>query len=320
MRDYPILTFSQTRIPALYDLSADQHDSGSFWTCAFLTTTTGRQYLSLQHILGSNSASSVCKSSILDLSSKQYWNDLTYCEPTNETTAGTVGVHLDSYGFGATSEDKISSMYAFGAGENYSYDLQFAAKSKVLLNGGNGVITFGLGFVNSTEWAIPSMRTTGTVTLNDRTEAIDPKRSFTWYDRQAGFGAPRNWTWFQLHFPGSEIKASIWAYDLVDTDTVMTNRFATVRFGEESHLILAYNLHASDESWTSPNTNITYPLRWTLEFENGDKLFIASVRPDQEMYGPRAIGDSVYAGFVTAKGRFLGQRVGYGVVEMITLM
>jgi predicted secreted hydrolase len=228
---------------------------------------------------------------------------------------------LGSYGFGATSEDKISSLYAFNSVKDYPYDLTFEAKSKVLLNGGNGVITFGQGYTNSTEWAIPALKTNGTFSVGEGKFQVDAAKSFTWYDRQAGNGAPQSWAWFQLHFPGTAIKASIWAYDLAAPAGPTENRFATIRFGEEAHLVLPYTLIASTTNvWKSDHTNVTYPLSWTLNFENGDKLEDNSVRGDQEIYGGREqIGNSVYAGFIEAKGKFLGQHAGFGVVEMIQL-
>lgn len=65
--------------------------------------------------------------------------------------------------------------------------------------------------------------------------------------------------------------------------------------------------------------NVTYSLSWTLNFENGDKLTVNSVRGDQEIYCGEQIGNTVYAGFIEAKGKFLGQHAGFGVVEMIQL-
>ncbi|KAJ4073186.1 hypothetical protein NW761_014397 [Fusarium oxysporum] len=315
-------TWENTRLAARYDLVEDQSNAGSFWYCSFLTATSGEQFLALQHVLGSAYSQSTCKSSLLDLHTLEYWNDLSYCLPDNSSspTAAPINIKYENYGIRATSDDKISSMDIFGTTEHYSYELAFTAKSKVLLNGGNGVITFGPEFGNSTEWAVPALRTTGSVTLNGTTYDIDPARSLTWYDRQAGFTAPSNWTWFQLHFLGSNIKASIWAFDLEAPASPTTNRFATVRVGEESQYVLAYDLKANwKNTWTSKKTNVTYPQSWRLEFESGDALNIQSVRRDQEIYGPNAISESVYAGFVNVKGLFLGQRVGYGLVEMITI-
>lgn len=209
-------------------------------------------------------------------------------------------------------------MYTFGSPESYSYNFSWEATSKVLLNGGGGAFTFGPGYANSTEWALPACKTAGTLTLDNTVLIVDPANSFTWYDHQKGAGAPRNWTWFELHFSSSSIKASIWAYDLGDPST--RYRFGTFRVGKDSQYLLAFDLTPNmSDIWTSPNSNITYPLSWRLDFENGDHLLVKSVRPDQEIYGPRQLSYTVYAGFVTTSGNFLGHQMGYGVVEMITL-
>ncbi|KAF4541482.1 uncharacterized protein LTHEOB_8477 [Lasiodiplodia theobromae] len=309
-------TYLNSRVPARFDLSKDQAD-GSYWSSTFLTTTTGKQYLAVSHVLGS-----LGKSSILELDTLRYWNDLAYSESSDSNTtpnSSAFSIRAGDYGFGSESADGISTMYTFGSSANYSYNFGLEASSKVLLNGGGGAITFGSGYANSTEWAIPACKTGGTLTLEDEILQIDPAKSLTWYDHQKGFGAPRNWTWFELHFPDSSIKASIWAYDLLASPSAEA-RFATVRVGQDSHSLLAYELTPDmGDVWKSPNSNITYPLKWKLDFENGDYLWVKSIRPDQEIYGSRQIGDTVYAGFATVSGRFLGQKRGFGVVEMITL-
>ncbi|KAM6506970.1 hypothetical protein FALCPG4_018782 [Fusarium falciforme] len=308
-------TYINSRVPALYDLSKDQ-ESGSYWTSTFLTATTGKQYLAISHVLGN-----VCKSSVLELSSLEYWNDLTYTETqdTSPPSSNLLDIRLSNCGLGSTSEDKISRMYTYGNTENYSYNISWEATSKVLLNGGGGAFAFGPGYTNTTQWSLPACKTNGTLTVRDRVLNIDPARSFTWYDHQKGAGAPQNWTWFELHFPDSSIKASIWVYHLPQLSSTSYS-FATVRVGEESQYVVAVDLTPDmSGAWTSPNTNVTYPLSWRLDFENGDYLLAKSVRPDQEIYGPKQLGDSVYAGYATVSGRFFGQRVGYGVVEMITL-
>lgn len=302
----------------MYDLSQDQL-SGSYWTSSLLTTTKGGRYLILSHALGD-----VCKSSILEVESFRYWNNLEYGTAQTSTIAQTLkpGFQLavSGCGLGAMSEDNISSMYTFGSTESYSYNITWeGSTSKVLLNGGNGAFTFAPSFVNSTEWSIPAAVTSGTFTLEGREYIIDSERSLTWYDHQKGMGAPQSWTWFQLHFPGSSIKASVWSYDLPNSSP-HTNRFATVRVGEESHYILPFDLKTTArDTWVSPRSNLTYPLSWRLDFDNGDYLNIASVRADQEIYGPRALSDTVYAGYATVSGRFLGCTIGFGVVEMIKL-
>lgn len=73
------------------------------------------------------------------------------------------------------------------------------------------------------------------------------------------FGAPRNWTWFELNFHGSDVKASVWAYNLGLPDNTIY-QFATVRVGESQH-VLAYDLVPDmSNTWVSPNSNLVYPL------------------------------------------------------------
>ncbi|KAK7418167.1 hypothetical protein QQX98_004142 [Neonectria punicea] len=169
----------------------------------------------------------------------------------------------------------------------YSYNITWEATSKVLLNGGNGAFAFGPGYANTTQWSLPACKTKGSLTVQNKLLNIDPGKSFTWYDHQKGAGAPQNWTWFELHFPGSSIKASIRVYDLPQLSST-TYQFATVRVGKESQYIVASSLTPNlDDTWTSPKTNVTYPLSWRLDFENVDSLLAKSVRPDQEIYGSK---------------------------------
>ncbi|VUC28971.1 unnamed protein product [Clonostachys rosea] len=232
--------------------------------------------------------------------------------------SGPLNADYGTYTFGAASEDSVTSMYAQSStNKSFSLDLKWESTSKAVQNGGGGIIAFGPGPTNATEWGVPAAKTSGTIQLNQSTLSIDPENSFSWYDRQISYGAPKNWTWFQINFPGSSIKASVWAYDLGPPSNALY-QFATVRDGD-SVKVLAYTLTTDTKrTWTSPQSGLTYALRWRLDFENGDYLYIQSVRADQEMYGSLALVDSAYEGFVTISGKFLGQKSGFGVVEMVT--
>lgn len=67
----------------------------------------------------------------------------------------------------------------------------------------------------------------------------------------------------------------------------------------------------------SPRSNLTYPLSWRLDFNTRYYLNIKSARADQEIYGPRELGDTVYAGYATVSGRFLGRTTGW-IVGLVT--
>lgn len=158
----------------MYDISQDQL-SGSYWISSLLTTTKGGRYLILSHVLRD-----VCKSSILEVDTPTYWNNLEYGTTHNSTIAPAKEprFHLATgdCGLGATSDNNISSMYTFGSTEKYSYNITWeSSTSKVLLNGGNGAFTFAPGFVNSTEWSIPAAPTSDTFTLEVQEHLIDSK-------------------------------------------------------------------------------------------------------------------------------------------------
>ncbi|KAF2843920.1 hypothetical protein T440DRAFT_411173, partial [Plenodomus tracheiphilus IPT5] len=236
----------------------------------------------------------------------------------NETLnrSGPLNIDYGTYGFGSTSDDGVSTMFAYANTTNsFSLDLSWESNSKALLNGGSGVIGFADWPSNATEWGIPAGKTYGNIILNDTTIEINPENSLSWYDRQISFGVPKNWTWFEVHFEDSPLKASVWILD----EPEQRYEFATVRDGEEMHII-AFTLEPdTSKTWVSPKSNFSYPLSWKLKFENGDYLQIDSIRPDQEMFGSRNLGDSAYEGFVRISGEFQGQKKGFGVVEMVTI-
>lgn len=238
-----------------------------------------------------------------------------YCVVSNETrhvTNESFSLEFPNFSVLSNAPDKISELALYAKSPDFSFSLGVEAKtSKVVLNGGNGVIAWGPHYGSSTHWSIPAARTSGMITLggNDSLE-LDPSRSFTWYDHQITYGAPKNFTWFEVHFPDPEVRVSIWAYDWPDSSDAW--RFATVRLHQETTLVLPFAMEADwDNAWVS-TSNHTFPQSWTLKFDNGDYLKLKSVREDQE------IQSGGWTGFITAeKSRFFGQTYGFGVADVI---
>ncbi|KAH8687046.1 hypothetical protein BGZ61DRAFT_354887 [Ilyonectria robusta] len=304
-------TWENKRIPSLIDLSEDQN-SGSYWSSAFVTATTGQQFLLIHHQF-----SNFCKSSLLDLQTLEYSKHTDTCEITNNTkvvTADSLSISFPNLSIIADVPDKISELQLYAKAPDYSFSLDVEAKtSKVLLNGGNGVIAWGPGRVTCSHWSIPAARTSGTLTLGEKKPlTIDPSKSFTWYDHQIIQGAPSNFTWFEFHFPDPNIRVSVWAYDWTASDSW---RYATVRVGEETTLVLPLVLSVDwDNAWVSPWSGKKFPQSWTLKFDNGDYLQVKSVKEDQE------VQSGSWTGFVTvSRSRFMGQSTGFGVGDVIYL-
>ncbi|KAH6986570.1 hypothetical protein BKA56DRAFT_312224 [Ilyonectria sp. MPI-CAGE-AT-0026] len=318
-------SFTDPKMPHLLNFTESQFSSAlgtSYWTTTFLTASDKHQYLIVSHALlsyfGVEDPDITARYSILDITDpSRFWVYLGYV-PTPESFAGPdnrLSIDYPSFGFKALTDDSVSKIQAWGERPDFGFNLTFEATTQVLVNNGGGTWNWGTG--NTTEWALPSCRTTGTLTLDEKVLTIDPANSFTWYDRQFSHGAPLgNWTWFELNFPKSEIKASIWAIDS-NEPSPGNWRFATVRTKTGLEILTIDFDSSKDKTWTSPDSNITYPLQWDLKFSNGDYLSISSMRPEQEMYGNRSATDIAYEGGVVAKGSFMGQKTGFGVVEIV---
>ncbi|WAO84651.1 CrtC domain-containing protein [Fusarium falciforme] len=302
--------WKNNRIPSQINLSQDQN-SGSYWSSAFVTTTTGRQFLLIHHQFNT-----FCKSSVLDLKTLKYLKNVQHCEINNASKtvlSDSLSIQFPDFSFDAAAPDKISQMQLSSTAPQYSFNLTVEGRtSKVLLNGGNGVIAWGPNYTTCSHWSIPAARTSGTLQLGaEKALDLDSSKSLTWYDHQIIKGPPDSFTFFEVHFPDPNIRVSIWAYDWPESSDEW--RFATVRLGEETTMVLPFTLEEHwEDSWWSSTSNRTYPQSWTLTFDNGDYLRIRSVLGDQE------IQPNTWTGFVKVeRSRFLGQTTGYGVGDMV---
>lgn len=262
----------------------------------------------------------VCKSSLLELETMEHHKNVFECEINNNTktvTPESVDIHFPDFSFATNASDKVSELELFAQAEDYSFELNVhARKSKVLLNGGNGAVAWGPGYKQSTHWSIPAAQTSGTLDIGEGGEPLTlvPSESLTWYDHQNIEGAPSNFTWFTVHFPTTEIQVSIWAYEWPESGDIW--RYATVRLGEETTMVLPFTLEADwSDVWVSPESNTTFPQSWSLKFDNGDFLNLRAAKAEQEIQ-PRT-----WTGFIVAEeSNFFGQTSGFGLGDVVHLL
>ncbi|WP_329288481.1 lipocalin family protein [Streptomyces pseudovenezuelae] len=143
-----------------------------------------------------------------------------------------------------------------------SLNVKLKARGPVMKYAGTGSFPL-LGDTNY-EFALPSMQTTGTLTVQGRTQRVSGE---SWLDRQWGpigtDGDPAmHWTWMNLSLPGGD-KLALW--DTVNSKT--DNSWATVLHPDGSYDLapvtpLADGAH---RPWASPTSGNTYPTRWTID-------------------------------------------------------
>ncbi|MER7057918.1 lipocalin family protein [Streptomyces sp. NPDC000351] len=154
---------------------------------------------------------------------------------------------------GDSTRQEVRVVTPFGA-----LDVEMVPTGPALNYGSTGV--FDLVNVPAYEFALPEMRTSGTLVIGDEKHAI---RGTSWLDRQWG-EMPEDlarWTWMNLAMPNGD-KIALW--DAVGAKS--ENSWATVLHPDGSYDVVEVEPLARDasEPWTSPETGQTYPTRWHI--------------------------------------------------------
>lgn len=138
-------------------------------------------------------------------------------------------------------------------------DFLLETEGPALAYGGTGVFPL-LGETNY-EFALPNMATTGKLTLEGETLAVEGR---SWLDRQWGTITPRpdlRWTWMNLIMPDGEVVA-IWNA----LDSKAEESWATIMRKDGSHEVVAVEPLAAGagDFWSSGETGQKYPTSWRV--------------------------------------------------------
>jgi hypothetical protein len=195
--------------------------------------------------------------SVHDETTGWYKSHATVIDPDDHTWS-TTGLDITAPGLrwtGTAQRMSVSLTVPWG-----SLDVQLEAREPALHYGGTGAFTL-FGHTNY-EYALPDMRTTGTLTIDGRPRRITGR---SWLDRQWGpvDNSPgRRWTWMNFNMPNGDAVA-LW--DAV-SETGKTHSWATVLRKDGSYEVAAVTPLANNAGkfWTSPTTGQKYPTQWTI--------------------------------------------------------
>ncbi|KAL3437257.1 hypothetical protein BDV09DRAFT_183674 [Aspergillus tetrazonus] len=266
------------RLPLTLDLATSQSvvaaAGNSWWTSSYIYAPDNRPYFIVSHV--GNPGPGYYRYSILDISNPSYYQQYAYqgseADPVSAHINGA-NITLPTYGSEAVDPaDTLAAMRTWST-SGFEFDLTH----------------FTWGPYLTYEWSLVGGITTGNFVVNDTRLTIDPVRFLTWYDRQVvfasgldpdGSAASQNWTWFQLH------------YDL--------HGFEQLK-GQQQVLPVT-EFTPSGRTWTSPGCGGTYPLDWTIALPDGTRLYIETIRDDQEFCNASQPFQPTYEGFVSFKG------------------
>ena len=183
-------------------------------------------------------------------------------------------------------------------------DLLLEASGPVLYYGGTG--SFALLGAPQYQYALPQLRTSGTIRVDGRTWSTIGD---SWLDRQWG-ALPdlhvNRWSWMDLTLPDGD-KVAVW--DIRSADgTGIEESWATVLHADGPHeLVPVVPLAQDARRWLDTAGGFSFPTEWTLRIPARDtELTVTATVVDQEVPG---LGASTFEGAAPFAGTYGGRPV-----------
>jgi predicted secreted hydrolase len=280
---------AQTSLPTLVDpdadLAANADRVNQSWYLTAHVTAGGHRYGFLAHYLSAGDAKQGFAGSTVSITNEDtgwYTNsDITSLPPqTGLSDKQGVDIHTDNISWtGDAKEMKLRAKVPEG-----TIDVTLRPRGHTLYNMGTGYFPmFGDAKYPNYEYALPSVDTSGTMTLNGRTEKV---RGESWVDRQWGplpnvAAGDASWAWMNLNLSNGD-KVSVW-----NTKSDKQNNFATILKPDGTQTVAEATLTPDQSTlWTSPTTGKSYPTRWkvTIPGEHA-KLNVNVYAKNQELAG-----------------------------------
>src|ERR1700738_1058536 len=157
----------------------------------------------------------------------------------SETTFSTTSLDVQPPAGGVRGD--ASAIQVTGRFQRINVDLRLAQQGPLLANLGTGILPF-YGDINY-EYALPSMKTTGSVVVDGKPYQV---AGVSWFDRQWGQMAPsfwteKHWSWMGVSFDNGDC-ISLW--DIIEGDK--EHAFATMLHPDGRHEIVDIEPLAKD--------------------------------------------------------------------------
>jgi predicted secreted hydrolase len=235
--------------------------------------------------------------------------------------ADSTGLHVWAGDWSARSTPEGFRLRA--ASDGLAVELELSAEKNVVLHGEAGLSRKAAdGRHASHYYSMPRLRSVGTVRSGSITHEVT---GTTWMDHEFFTGdTPREglgWDWFGLRLEdGRDLMLYVVRSPGEPGDAVRVHAEGTlVQRGGESRPLDTRGLQAAPtQTWTSPETAITYPVRWRLELpREAVRLEVVALLPQQEIPADRSVGFSYWEGACRFQGTAAGGAVaGEGYVEL----
>jgi predicted secreted hydrolase len=192
----------------------------------------------------------------------------------------------------------------------YAFNLELEAQKEPVFHDRTGLVDFGEAG-KSYYYSRTRMSVSGVITVGNREEAVTGQ---VWFDHQWGDFEVRalGWDWFALQLDdGSDLMLTL----LRDEEDRLIRSYATyvALDGRSTHLAGNEFEVVSTDSWTSPISRATYPMRWKVRIPDRDfNVDLTPVLVASEFDGTATTYNYYWEGEVTVTG----SHEGHGFVEL----
>ena len=203
-----------------------------------------------------------------------------------------------------------------GTTQDYRLDLTLTAQKPPALHGGAGYVGVG-GTEPSYYYSRTRLAVQGAITDHG---VEMPVTGLAWMDHQWGdftLEGDGGWDWFSVQLDDETDVMVVVVRDGQQRELLAYGTLVD-QDGQTTHLTGEHFKATATGSWTSPATEATYPMGWTLSVpQRGLSLRIDPVLFQQEMDTSASVGRSYWEGEVVVSGTKQGQAIsGVGYVEL----
>ena len=251
---------------------------------------------------------------ITDVQGKKLWHDQRIARAGFELASASeqdMAVKLRDWRLSADGSRYTAELPA----TDFSINLQFRETQAVLLQGQQGLSRKGPEEKQASYYySQPQLATSGSLQVKGQTFAVTGK---AWLDHEWSnellHPSAVGWDWIGMNLDDG---GALTAFRLRDKDGNAVWTGGSLRTAAGSLRVFSHNEVSFKpvRRWTSPLTQITYPVEWTVRTP-GDTFAIKALLDNQELDSRTSTG-SVYWEGLSELADSRGQRVGMGYLEM----
>ncbi|MBU3100843.1 MULTISPECIES: lipocalin family protein [Clostridium] len=184
-----------------------------------------------------------------------------------------------------------------------------------LYNGSTGY--FPMLNMNIHQYSLPTLATTGTITIEDKTYEIN---GTSWFDRQwqnQSIDIGGHWSWMDINLDNGD-KISLW--DTVEDSTGNETAWATILHPDGSQTVTAVEPLSIGQSdyWLSQKSGQKYPTHWMVKIPTLDACLEVTPCPKEQEIVSQHEALHKYEGASSVKGTYRGKETtGYCYVELV---